>query len=86
MDVVKAISDSLEISADILFDIPRIVMIGDMKVHIENYTALLEYKKDNIKLKYKSGVIEICGQDFEIKIIGEGNIVISGKIGLVKLI
>ncbi len=86
MDVAKAISESLEISADILFDIPRIVMIGDMRVHIENYTALLEYKKENIKLKYKSGVIEICGQDFEIKIIGEGNIVICGKIASVKLI
>ena len=68
MDIEKAISESLEISADILFDIPRIVLIGDMKVRIENYTALLEYKKENIKLKYKGGVIEICGENFEIKI------------------
>lgn len=86
MDIEKAISDSLEISADILFDIPKIVMIGNMKVHIENYIALIEYKKENIKLKYKGGVIEICGQDFEIKIIGEGNIVICGKISEIKLI
>lgn len=86
MNIEKAISESLEISADVLFDIPKIVLIGDMKVHIENYIALLEYKKENVKLKYRGGVIEICGENFEIKIVGEGNIVICGKISEIRLI
>ncbi len=86
MDIVKAVSDTLEISGDILFDIPKITMIGDTKICVENYTALVEYKKENIKLKYKGGIIEICGQNFEIKTIGEGNIVVCGKICAVKLI
>lgn len=86
MDIAKAVSDALEISADILFDIPKIVVLGDAKVHIENYTALVEYKKENVKLKHKGGIIEICGQNFEIKAIGEGNIVVCGKIDTVKLI
>lgn len=86
MDILKAISDSLELPGDILFDMPKIGIVGNMTAHIENYTALLEYRKENIKLKYKGGVIEICGQNFEIKTIGEGNIVICGKIEAVKLI
>ncbi len=86
MDIVKAVSDALEMPYDVMLEMPKITVIGNKNVHIENYTALLEYKKENIKLKYKGGVIEICGQDFEIKTIGEGNIVIFGKICSLKLV
>ncbi len=86
MDINKVIADTLEMPGDILFDMPKIRIVGNMTAHIENFTALLEYRKENIKLKYKGGVIEICGQSFEIKTIGEGNIVICGKIEAVKLI
>ena len=86
MGIAETIADTLEISDEILFEIPKITIIGDTKVRVENYTALLEYKKEDIKLKYKSGVIEICGENFEIKSICEENIVVSGKISMVRLI
>ena len=86
MDIAKAVSDALEMPYDIMLVIPKITIVGNKSIHIENYTALIEYKKENIKLKYKGGVIEICGRDFEIKTIGEGNVVISGKISSIKLV
>ncbi len=86
MDIAKAVSDALEMPYEIMLEMPKITIVGNKSAHIENYTALIEYKKENIKLKYKGGVIEMCGQDFEIKTIGEGNIVISGKISSIKLV
>ncbi|MBO5060171.1 MAG: sporulation protein YqfC [Clostridia bacterium] len=86
MDIARAISDSMEIPCEVTLDIPKITLVGNMRVHIENYLALVEYKKENIKLKYKGGIIEVCGQDFDIRTIGEGNIVVCGKIDAVKLI
>lgn len=86
MKAVKALSDAFEIPYEAVFDVPRIVITGEENIFVENYTAVLEYKKDNIKLKYKMGVIEIIGSGFKITAVSEGNIAVSGKIYSVKLI
>ena len=86
MDIARKISEVLEIPPESLLNIPKITVVGKERVHVENYIALLDYKKDNIRLKYKGGVIDISGEDFEIKVIGEENIVVSGKIDCVKMI
>ena len=86
MDIAKKISEVLEIPPENIIDLPKITIVGCQRVLVENYTALLDYKKDNIRLKYKSGVIDILGSDIDIMVIGEDNIVVSGRISSVKLI
>ena len=86
MEIAKKISEALEIPPETVLDIPKITIVGNERLHVENYTALLDYKRDNIRLKYKGGVIDIMGENFEIKVIGEENIVVCGKISSVKLI
>ena len=86
MDIARKISEVLEIPPEAMLNIPKITVVGKERVHVENYIALLDYKKDNIRLKYQGGVIDISGKNFEIKVIGEENIVISGEINSVKLI
>ncbi|MBQ7986655.1 MAG: sporulation protein YqfC [Clostridia bacterium] len=85
MDIAKKISEMLEIPPEAMLNIPKITMVGKERVLVENYTALLDYKKDNIRLKYEGGVIEILGRNFEIRVIGEENIAVSGEITSVKL-
>lgn len=84
MDIVKTASTGLP--AEVLFNLPEIRIVGNASVYVENYSALVEYRRENIKLKYKGGIIEISGSDFEIREIGEGNIAVNGKIEAVKLI
>lgn len=86
MDIARKISEVLEIPPEAMLNIPKITIVGKERVHVENYIALLDYKKDNIRLKYQGGVIDIRGKKFEIKVIGEENIVVSGEIDSVKLI
>ncbi len=86
MDIARKISEVLEIPPEAMLNIPKITVVGKERVHVENYTALLDYKKDNIRLKYQGGVIDILGKNFEIKVIGEENIAVSGEIDSVKLI
>ena len=86
MDIAKKISEALEIPPENIMDLPKITIVGCERVWVENYTALLDYKRDNIRLKYKSGVIDISGRDMDILVIGEDNIVLTGSISSVKLI
>lgn len=86
MDIVKKISEVLEIPQEAMLNIPKITIVGRERILVESYTALLDYKRDNIRLKFRGGVIDILGSDFEIRVIGEENIAIMGKIDSVKLI
>lgn len=86
MDIVRKITEVLELPPETMLKIPKITLVGNERVRVENYTALLDYKRDNIRLKYDGGVIDIMGENFQIKVIGEENMVIWGKISAVKLI
>lgn len=86
MDFVKTASEILELPAETVFGVPKITIVGNIRVLVENYSALLDYKKNNIQLKSKSGVIDITGKNLEITGIGEENITVSGEINCVKVI
>ena len=82
----NVILSALEFPRDVVADIPKITLLGKEKVFVENFLSLLEYNRENIRLKFADGVIDICGNELEICAIGEGNITISGKIESVRFI
>lgn len=77
---------ALEFPREVVADIPKITAIGREMISVENYLSLLEYDKEIIRLKFATGVIEICGKAFEICAIGEGNISISGEIESIRYV
>ena len=86
MDGLKTVCDIFDIAYDAVGDIPRITILGEEEAYIENFVSLEEYKKDEVKLKCKKSVISLSGNDFSIKAIKEGCILIKGKIQSVKFI
>ena len=86
MDSVKNICDMLDIAYDAVADIPKITVLGEREIYVENFVSLEEYKNSNIKLKCKKNVIVIEGEGFVIKGIKEGCIFIDGRITNLKFI
>ena len=86
MDIREVVSGSFEIPAEVAFDLPRIMVLGDGSVFVENYLALAEYKKDSVKLVTKLGLLEISGDDFEIRVMRQNNIALSGKFYGLKIV
>lgn len=86
MDSLKAVCDIFDIAYDAAGNIPRITILGEEEAYIENFISLEEYKKDAVKLKCKNSVIAISGENFSIKAIKEGCILICGRIEGLKFI
>ncbi len=86
MEIGKNISDFFEMPYDAALNVPKVVIFGEYRVGVENFSGLVEYKKESVKLKHPKGIIEIRGAELEIKAMGEGDIVINGKISGVNLI
>lgn len=76
----QRISNTLELPADILEDIPRITMCDNREASIENYKGILEYDDGLIRLNAKSYIIKICGRGLCIYSITDEEIGIRGTI------
>ena len=79
-EIKRKLAESLELPKDIILDIPKITMIGDIRMNIENHKGIIEYTNNCIRIKIKDGILKIMGKNLLLKIILKDEIVIIGKI------
>ncbi|NBI07016.1 sporulation protein YqfC [Senegalia massiliensis] len=81
IDNIKTnIAEVLELPKEIVLDLPKITLIGNIQLYIENHKGIVEYSKERIRINSKSGIIRIIGKDLVIKNIVSEEVVVSGKI------
>jgi len=76
----QLITDTLELPKEVLFDVPKITIIGNENILIENYKGIIEYEDNKIRINTVKGIIGITGQDMLIKEINSENIMVEGNI------
>lgn len=73
------IASHLDLPRDILLNIPKINILGDNEITIENHKGIILFEEDQIKVNSNVGLISIFGKNFEILFIGGNTLTISGK-------
>ncbi|MCH1624979.1 sporulation protein YqfC [Ferdinandcohnia quinoae] len=74
------ITNKMELPADVIMDLPRITMIGQLHIYIENHRGLLTFSDQEVRLLLKQGQLLIKGKSFVIKTILPEEIMLEGKI------
>ena len=81
IDHIKSeISDALELPKEIVLDLPKVSLVGDLQVNIENHKGIIEYSPTQIRVSSNSGMLKIKGNKLYIKVIIKEEIVITGEI------
>lgn len=73
-------AETFELPKDVVLDIPRISIVGNIQFYVENYRGLIEYSEKSIRLAIRKGEIVINGDGLRIKNINHQEILIEGKI------
>ncbi len=73
-------TEMLELPKEIVLNMPKLTMLGNGDLIIENYKGILEYDKDVIRVNTTSGIIKVKGIEIYIKEITAENIMIYGNI------
>lgn len=60
---LKRLAGLLEIPQDIILDLPRITMLGNIQLLIENHRGIIEYTPELVRVKLKQGELAIHGTD-----------------------
>ncbi|TXK84112.1 sporulation protein YqfC [Paenibacillus sp. N3.4] len=74
----------LDLPQDVVQDLPRITMIGNVQLYVENHRGVLHFSSENLKLELTKGTLEVFGKDLVIRAILSEEVFIEGLIDYVK--
>lgn len=74
------ITNQLDLPEDVMIDFPRITMVGQIHIYIENHKGLLSFSDKEIRILLSQGQLLIKGKAFVIKTILPEEILLEGKI------
>jgi|HigsolmetaAR203D_1030402.scaffolds.fasta_scaffold00630_19 sporulation protein YqfC len=75
----------LELPQDVVFDLPRLTMIGDRQLYIENHRGVLHFSPDMLRLRLPNGRLEVSGKDLVIRGIWTEEVLVEGVITQVSI-
>ncbi|NDI33720.1 sporulation protein YqfC [Chengkuizengella sediminis] len=76
----KFTANVLDLPKDVIFDLPRITMIGNMQLYVENHKGVLQFTSEKLTLKLDVGKLEIKGKELVIRAILSEEVFIEGVI------
>jgi sporulation protein YqfC len=71
---------TLDLPEDVMMDLPRITMIGQIHIYVENHRGLLSFSDQEVRLLLKQGQLLIKGNSFVIKTILPEEILLEGRV------
>ena len=74
------VSEKLGIAPEIASGVPKVTMLGDNELLIENHKGIIEYSPNNIRIGTESGVLCVEGADLFLNVMDHDRVVISGRI------
>ena len=79
----QLLANTIDLPKDVMLDLPRITMIGQLHIYIENHRGLSAFSDREVKLRLSQGQLSIKGEGFIIKAILPEEILIEGIISSV---
>jgi sporulation protein YqfC len=80
LKVRRWMTEKMDLPQDVMMDLPRMTMIGQIHIYIENHRGLLAFSDRELRLLLKQGQLLVKGKGFVIKTILPEEILLEGKI------
>lgn len=80
------ISEALELPKDVVLDLPKITILGNIQLNISNHKGIIEYTKETLRINSNIGVVKVSGSNMELKTILSEEIIVTGLIEKVEII
>jgi len=73
-------TNQLELPKDVVFDLPRITVLGSYLVYIENHKGIVQFTPQYLHIRLSKGELKVIGTDLSIRVILPEEIQVEGKI------
>ncbi len=83
--IQQQFANFLDIPKDVLLDLPKLVVIGNVQAIIENHKGILEYTDEVVRVNTGIGEYIISGSELSLRSILPEEIAIEGNIDSVEM-
>lgn len=77
---LQSLAGLLEIPQDIVMDLPRITMLGNKQLLVENHKGIIEYTPSLVRIKLSQGELLIYGQMLSLGNLQAEQILVEGVV------
>ena len=73
-----------ELPDDVVYDLPKITLIGDIQFYIENHRGIIEYSPTLVRIAVSIGEVEVSGEMLAIRTITRDELYLDGRIQAIR--
>lgn len=81
---LQTLAGLLEIPADIVLDLPRITMLGNRQLLVENHKGIIEYTGSLVRIKLSQGELNVAGAELTIGNFQAEQLLVEGTVTEIK--
>ena len=78
-------AEVFDLPADALAGLPKLELVGDCELRVENHKGILAYGREEIHISGGIYLIKIAGQELELRAMTGVELLITGKITQITL-
>lgn len=73
-------AEALEMPEELALDLPRVTLIGNVSLHIENHRGIINYSAQEVRLRVSEGYLIARGSGFKLRSISKMDATLEGEI------
>lgn len=73
-------ADVLEIPEELALDLPRITLVGNINLNVENHKGIISYAPDEVRLRVSDGYLIARGSGFALRSVSRTDVFLEGEI------
>lgn len=73
-------AEALEMPEELALDLPRVTLIGNVSLHIENHRGIINYSAREVRLRVSEGYPIARGSGFKLRSISKTDVSLEGEI------
>ncbi|GIP15323.1 sporulation protein YqfC [Paenibacillus septentrionalis] len=81
----KLTASWLDMPQDVVFELPRLTLIGDRQLYIENHRGVINFTDEVLRLSLSKGELEVRGRELIIRTIWTDEVFVEGIITGIEL-
>ena len=79
-------AETFDLPADALAGLPRLELVGDGELRVENHKWILAYGREEIHISGGTCLIKVSGQGLELRAMTGLELLITGKVSQITLV
>ena len=84
-DFLRGMADRMDLPGEPVPGKPALELLGKNRVIIENHRGILDYSREEIRVRVSYGWIHITGSGLELSLMSGQQLIITGTIGSILL-